>query len=181
MTSDALSKVSSARSSRATDTGRSIIQERILNDPARRSALREQLNSDLLPNLPEIPGFHACWLSTTNKSDTIRHRTRLGYVPIDPETDIPAGEKEMWRDLTLTSGEHVGLISVNEMVAYKVPLEIYNEIMTINHHERPLEDEEALIRNQEALAEDLEARGSRLEAGDGMKVDRPIKRPSFAA
>jgi hypothetical protein len=174
--------------SRATDdAGRSFTEGRIHSDPARRAALREQLNADLLPKLPEIPGFHTCWLSTTNKNDTIRHRVRLGYVPVDPEKDIPAGERDMWKDLKLSSGDMAGLISVNEMIAYKVPTEIYEEIMLINHYERPLEDEEAMKQRDAAMAEELGARGSRLispdELGEGEsgRSDRPLKRPTFAA
>ncbi len=169
-----------SRSNAADDGGRSFVQERVLNDPARRSALRERLNSDLLPKLPEIPGFHTCWLSTANKQDSIRNRTFIGYVPVVDE-DIPEEEREMWSGLKLNSGEFSGLISVNEMVAYKLPNEIYHELMMINHHDKPLEEEEALVLRSKQMAETLESSGSRMEVGDGMKLDRPVKRASFAA
>ena len=50
----------------------------------RVEAFRDRWQNSALPDLPEgaIPGFHLCWLSTTNNYDSIDKRMALGYEPV---------------------------------------------------------------------------------------------------
>ncbi len=41
-----------------------------------------------LPTPPEMPGWHLCWLTTTNQSDTLEWRFRVGYELVKRE-EIP--------------------------------------------------------------------------------------------
>ena len=61
-----------------------------VTDPAaasrreRLEAFRDKWQNSALPDLPPgvIPGFHLCWLSTTNNYDSIDKRLALGYEPV---------------------------------------------------------------------------------------------------
>jgi len=48
----------------------------------RRRMFRDEFAQEALPNAPEIPGFHCCWLSTTHQYDPIHKRMRIGYTPV---------------------------------------------------------------------------------------------------
>ena len=50
----------------------------------RIEAFRDKWANNALPDIPEgtIPGFHLCWLSTTNNYDSIDKRMALGYEPV---------------------------------------------------------------------------------------------------
>ena len=50
----------------------------------RVAAFRDKWQNSALPDLPNgvIPGFHLCWLSTTNNYDSIDKRMALGYEPV---------------------------------------------------------------------------------------------------
>ena len=63
-------------------------ESREISDDERLEMFRMQLYNDALPNIPDIPGFHVCWLTTTNKNDTIQQRLRLGYQLIKA-SDVP--------------------------------------------------------------------------------------------
>ena len=117
---------------------RSVTQDRELSDDERVAEFRQQFFQSALPDLPHIPGYHVCWLTTENPRDPIHSRIRLGYEPIR-ESDI-AG----WEHASIKTGEWQGCIGVNEMVAFKLPLELYEQYMRINHHEQPLAEEEKL-------------------------------------
>jgi hypothetical protein len=77
----------------------------------------------------------------TNQYDPIYKRIRMGYEPVKAD-DIPE-----FNHLRLKSGEYEGCISVNEMVLFKLPQEIYQEMMEEYHHNMPLEEEERLRAN----------------------------------
>jgi hypothetical protein len=109
---------------------------------AQRSAMiRSEFQQEALPRAPDIPGYHVCWLSTTNSYDPINKRMRLGYRPVSVD------EVSGFESMRATSGEFPGCISCNEMLLFKVPEEIYQAIMQEFHHNMPLEEEEALKRN----------------------------------
>ena len=55
---------------------RHVTEDRQMSDDERLEMFRMNLYNDHLPNIPDIPGYHVCWLTTTNKSDTIQQRTR---------------------------------------------------------------------------------------------------------
>lgn len=128
-------------------TNRELTEDRELTDEERLDALRMQAFQSHLPNLPQIPGYHVCWLTTTNPRDPIFGRVRLGYEPIKSE-DVPGFEHA-----TLKSGEWEGCIGVNEMVAFKIPLHLYEMYMTEVHHTAPQGEEEKIHSAMQEAAE----------------------------
>ncbi len=57
----------------------------------RAEAFRDKWQNSALPDLPvgAIPGFHLCWLSTTNNYDSIDKRMALGYEPVKAAAEAP--------------------------------------------------------------------------------------------
>ncbi len=144
---------------------RNVTQDRELSDDERVAEFRQQYFQSALPDIPKIEGYHVCWLTTENPRDPIHNRLRLGYQSIKSH-DIPG-----WEHASIKSGEWQGCIGVNEMIAFKLPLELYEQYMRINHHEQPLEEEKALssqIRAMEAEMNNAAKRGTvSLELEDG--------------
>jgi hypothetical protein len=104
MTDERLKKTSDpARESRAA-LDRAAKEARELSDDDRVEMFRQQFFQSALPDLPKIPGYHSCWLTTTNPRDSIQGRMRLGYEPIKPE-DVPG-----WEYATIKTGEYVGMV-----------------------------------------------------------------------
>jgi len=126
----------------------------------------EEWTQSALPKTPEIPGWHVCWLSTTNSYDTIDKRMRLGYVPVAQE-EVPGFE-----NYRVKSGEHVGFVSCNEMLLFKLPMDVYQDVMTQMHHELP-NDEADKIRVQveqlQGQAQDSNGRSLAEIEGDGLR------------
>ena len=96
-----------------------------------------------LPKVPDIPGFHLCWLSTTNSYDTIDKRIRLGYTP------VLADELPGFENYRVKAGEHVGHISCNEMLLFKIPMDLYQRVMTHFHYQKPMEATQAIMERME--------------------------------
>lgn len=144
---------------------RNVTQDRALSDDERVEEFRQQYFQSALPDIPKIDGYHVCWLTTENPRDPIHSRIRLGYEPIKA-SDIPG-----WDHATIKTGEWEGCIGVNEMIAFKIPLQLYEAYMRINHHEQPLSEEEKLssqIREMEAEMNRQTRRGTiSLELEDG--------------
>lgn len=122
---------------------RNISEDRVLNDDERLDEFRQTMFQSALPDLPPIEGYHVCWLTTENPRDPIHGRMRLGYEPIK-DLDIPG-----WEHTSLKTGEFQGCIGVNEMVAFKLPLHLYEAYMKEAHHNAPLEEEGKLNRARE--------------------------------
>ena len=61
------------------DDSRKAPEEKFVSSEERRRAFRSEWLQEALPTPPEIPGFHLCWLSTTNQYDPIHKRLRMGY------------------------------------------------------------------------------------------------------
>jgi len=126
----------------------------------------EEWTQSALPKTPDIPGWHVCWLSTTNSYDTIDKRMRLGYVPVKQE-EVPGFE-----NYRVKSGEHVGFVSCNEMLLFKLPMDVYQDVMTQMHHELP-NDEADKIRVQveqlQGQAQDSNGRSLAEIEGDGLR------------
>lgn len=137
-------------------------ESREISDDERLEMFRMQLYNDALPNIPDIPGFHVCWLTTTNKNDTIQQRLRLGYQLIKA-SDVPGMDL-----VTQKTGEYAGCIAVNEMIAAKLPMSLYQRYMKEAHHDAPLREEDKLAEVAEMMREQAERSGSRLLEGDGM-------------
>jgi hypothetical protein len=54
---------------------RAVTENREISDDDRLDMFRQQFFQAALPDLPKIPGFHVCWLTTTNpRTDLARSR-----------------------------------------------------------------------------------------------------------
>ncbi len=161
MKDERTSKSAENRESRAMND-RQVTEDRAISDAERVEAFRQQMFQSALPDLPKLEGYHLCWLTTTNPRDPIQARLRLGYEPVKPE-DI-AG----WEYLTLKTGEWAGFVGVNEMLAFKLPLSLYEAYMKEAHHNAPLQQEVTIARAVKEVASQIRSKGGRVEMGDGM-------------
>lgn len=142
---------------------RTATENRDLSDSERVEMFRQQFFQSSLPDLPKIHGWHCCWLTTTNPRDSIHMRMRLGYEPVKPE-DVPG-----WEYATLKTGDWVGFIGVNEMLAFKLPIHLYEMYMKEAHHDAPLREEEKLTETAKFMEQQASASKSSLIQGDGNK------------
>ena len=143
----------------------------------RRRMWSDEWTQSALPKVPEIPGWHLCWLSTTNAYDSIDKRIRLGYVPVRAD-ELPGFEN--WK---VKAGEDVGFIACNEMRLYKIPMDVYQDVMLQMHHERPMEEADKIRVQVENLQGARDSRGRSLGQveGEGFgDMDRNVKTPVFA-
>lgn len=152
---------------------RKVTERRELSDDDRLEMFRNQLYNDALPDLPEIPGYHVCWLTTTNPRDSIHRRMQYGYEPIRPE-EVPGMEFA-----SVKTGEWAGFIGVNEMLAFKLPMRLYQGFMQEAHHEAPLREESKLAEVAELMREQAERAGTSLLEGDGMREMRSSSHPRY--
>jgi hypothetical protein len=140
---------------------RKVSENRVVTEDDRLEMFRQQLFNDALPDLPDIPGYHLCWLTTTNPRDSIHRRMQLGYEPVKAQ-DAPGMEYA-----SLKTGEWAGLIGVNEMVAFKLPMSLYLKFMQEAHHDAPLREENKLAETAQMLRQQAESQGGVLIEGDG--------------
>ena len=141
---------------------RQVIENREVTDDDRLEMFRAQLFNDALPDLPNIPGYHMCWLTTTNPRDPIHRRIQLGYEPIKA-SEVPGMEFA-----SIKTGEWSGMIGVNEMIAFKLPETLYQRFMQEAHHDAPLREENKLAETAEIMRQQAEGSGSTLFEGDGL-------------
>lgn len=178
MSDDRLKKYEDpARKSRAMED-RAVSENREISDDDRMEMFRNSFFQAALPDLPKIPGYHLCWLTTQNPRDSIASRIRLGYEPVKPE-DVPG-----WEYATVKTGEYAGLIGVNEMLAFKIPEALYLKYMTEWHHNAPA-DEEARVGDTRRFIEEARAAGvskpTALYEEDGFaELRQAPPRPSFS-
>jgi len=164
------------RESRATDDlSREAPEKNFALSQEKRRMFRDEFLQQSLPTAPEIPGYHSCWLSTTNQYDPIHRRLQIGYVPVKAE-EVPGFEH-----YKVKSGEMEGFISVNEMVLYKIPEDIYQAYMAEVHHYAPMDEQEKIKVQQDQLlnARDSNGRALGQVEGDGMKFDLTREAPIF--
>lgn len=166
-----------ARESRGSQD-RAVTENREITDRERLDAFRQSFFQSALPDLPKIPGYHVCWLTTTNPRDSIPSRMRLGYSPVTLE-DVPG-----WDYSTLKTGEYVGCIGVNEMVAFKLPNRIYQSFMAEAHHHQPAAEEGKLSSVIDAMRGEAQAKGIRAveiraESGTASLGKRTPHEPDF--
>ncbi len=136
------------------------------DDIARRErldAFRDKWANSALPDLPEnvIPGMHLCWLSTTNTYDSIDKRMALGYEPVKA-SELGIGFEGLGK---MSSGKFEGCVSCNEMVLFKLPEEIYQEVMHMLHLEDPLEHQRNITSQVRDTAQGNKGGRSVLEGG----------------
>ena len=171
---------SSAREDRASEeASRSAPEDKFISKQDRRKMWSdEEWTQSALPKLPAMDGWHLCWLSTTNSYDSIDKRIRLGYIPVKPE-EIPGYE-----NYRVKAGEHVGYIGCNEMLLFKIPMDVYQDYMLEMHHDRPREEHNKLAVQQENLQGVRDSNGRSLVnvEGEGLgNLDQqPSKVPVFA-
>lgn len=134
-----------------------------------------------LPSPPEIKGYHLCWLTTTNQSDPIEHRLRIGYQLVQ-QSELP-GFSLPSQQSAQVSDNH---IRVNEMVLAKISMERFNTIMKYLHHDLPLEQVQTLknsIRIQkDGRGNDVAYTGDGFSKGisDGFTSLGHARAPSFS-
>lgn len=139
------------------------------------AALRAGWSDNILPDIDGDPAYHYCWLSTTNQSDPIYRRLRIGYELVKHDELKYLGEQNR-----VQSGEFAGCVSINELILAKIPLELYQEIMFINHHEKPMQEEDLLRANMDSDEEDSNGRRLGEAFGDGIaNLGRRVSRPRF--
>ena len=158
------------RDTRATED-RKVTESRDLSEDDRLEMFRNQLFNDALPDLPNIPGYHLCWLTTTNPRDPIHRRMQLGYEPVKPE-EVPGMEYA-----SVKTGEWTGFIGVNEMRAFKLPLSLYEKFMQEAHHNAPLREEDKLAEVADMMREQAARAGGALIEDDGMQEMRGSNHP----
>lgn len=155
---------------------RAVTESRELTDDDRLQMYRNRMSNSSLPDLPKIPGYHVCWLTTTNSRDSIQSRIRQGYEPITA-ADVPGLEYT-----TLKSGEHAGLIGVNEMLAFKLPQSLYEMYMREVHHDEPMRQEVAIKDQAEALRRQASGGVSDVEMEGGTaQLARRVEPAGFEA
>lgn len=157
------------------DENRASPEEQFVSSQERRKMWKDEWTQSALPSVPDIPGWHLCWLSTTNSYDSIDKRIRLGYVPVKAEE---IGGFENYR---VKAGEHVGYVACNEMLLFKIPMETYQDVMAQMHHEAPLEEANK-VRVQAESLQGRDSSGKRLGGIDGEglgEIDKPLPAPVF--
>lgn len=158
------------------DKSREAPEEMFVSAEERRKMWKDEWTQSALPNAPDLPGWHVCWLSTTNSYDSIDKRIRLGYVP------VKADDVKGYENYRVKAGEHVGYIACNEMLLFKIPMDVYQDIMAHFHHDAPMEEANK-IRLQAEQQVGRDSTGKRLGhvEGDGIEqLDKPLPAPSFA-
>jgi hypothetical protein len=154
------------RESRATqDSRRSAATNELATEQERRRMFRNEWIQESLPKPPDIPGYHLCWLSTTNSYDPIHKRIRMGYEPVMIE-EVPGFE-----NYKVKAGEMTGFVACNEMVLYKMPDDVYQSIMAELHHYAPQEDADSIRHNIESQSQQRDSNGKRLGQVEGEGID----------
>lgn len=125
----------------------------VLTIEERLALLREEHTGDILPDIARSrgarPDMHYFWASTTNQTDPIYKRLRLGYEFVRAD-ELPDLESEFG----VKDGQFEGCISVNEMILMRIDKRLANELMKINHHEKPLAEEQRIQTNAVQPVED---------------------------
>ena len=153
-------------------------EDKFISTQERKKMWSEEWTQSALPKLPNVDGWHLCWLSTTNSYDSIDKRIRLGYVPVKSE-ELPGYE-----DYKIKSGQYVGYISCNEMLLFKLPMDIFQEVMTYQHHDKPREEADKIRVQIESLQGQRDSNGKSLVNVEGEGIggieQQPSKTPVFS-
>ena len=158
------------------DQDRAAPEEKFISKQERRKMWSDEWTQSALPKVPDISGWHLCWLSTTNGYDSIDKRMRLGYVP------VKADELPGFDNYRVKAGEDVGFIACNEMRLYKLPMEVYQEVMLQMHHEAPKEEADKVQIQVDQLQGNRDSSGKSLGSveGEGFgNLNRNVPTPVF--
>lgn len=161
MTDERLKKPAAENRDSRAMKDRAVTENREVTEDERVEMFRQQFFQSSLPDLPKLPGWHTCWLTTANPRDSIQARIRLGYEPVKPE-DVPG-----WEYAALKTGDWQGFIGVNEMLAFKLPISLYERYMQEAHHDAPLREEEKLTETAEFMEQQAKSSKSRIVQGEG--------------
>lgn len=161
---DAVIKREGASRADRADKERVVTQDREITDEERLDLLRQSYFQSALPDLPKIPGYHTCWLTTQNPRDPIHGRIRLGYQLLQA-SDVPG-----WEYAGLKGGEWDGVLGVNEMLAAKIPVHLFEKFMATLHHEQPLFEEMAIKAKGEQKQEEAAALGAAIIPEQGQRI-----------
>lgn len=153
-----------------------------LSPEALRSKARQisrEFDTEFLAKLPEIPGYHCVWASTVARNTgNPRWYERKGYVPVH-KSDAPNFQEN---SDSVTANKYADFITCNELLAMKVPEEMYQEYMLIDHHERPRGRESGYVDSVRNLQDQVAASnsGSKLIAEGDIGEPRKVSRtPTF--
>ena len=155
----------------STEEDRSRDEPREISDDLRVEAFRARHFQHVLPDLPEIAGYKTIWVSTENPTD-IQQRQADGYEFVSP-ADIPG-----WNFPGATDAGAPGTVNVREMRAMKLRVGLWNAYMGINHHEKPMDLESAILSRIDQGLQDAGDRGEPSgvkELREGQKVRNPWK------
>lgn len=133
-----------------------------ISDDERLEMFRQSMFQSALPDLPKKPGFHRCWLTTTNPRDPIVRREQIGYRLVRA-SDLPG-----WQHTAVLGGQYDGCVMVNEMIAAEIPTRLWERFMANNHHEEPLYSEESLVAKNKAHQEEAATYGAQVIESPGM-------------
>lgn len=162
---------------RRTDRGlddRRVSENREVSDAERLEMFRMQMYQSALPDLPNIPGYHVCWLTTENSKDPIFRRQQMGYEPV-MGSDVPGLEYA-----TIKTGEYAGMIGVNEMLAFKLPEHLYQMYMREAHYDAPMAEQEKIAANMDLMKGNAAAQSSQLYEDEGFEeVRQKVAPPEF--
>lgn len=157
-------------------SNREVTENREYSEKDRLAMLRAANWQQKLPSIPDIPGYHVCWLTTNNTSDPVMGRLRLGYEL------IKASDIQGFSSLeSLGDGPYKGCIMINEMVAAKIPLDLYAAYMRDVHHDQPLQEEQRLNAVMDTIRDTAERAKGRVFVEEGtaeMAAAKPL-RPIF--
>jgi hypothetical protein len=157
------------------DANRTTKDGSALSSAERKATLRQEWVQSILPQAPEIPGYHCCWLSTTNSADPIYQRVRMGYTPVKVG-EVPG----FGTAYEATEGEFEGCVSCKEMLLFKIPSDVYQSLMEIYHHDIPNEQEGAIYENANAsLEEDSNGKSLGIVEGDFNRLGTKVPAPLF--
>lgn len=170
--------IGTGRESRASeDDSRAAPETTFVSSEERRKAFRTEWTQEALPTPPAIPGYHLCWLSSTNQYDPIHKRMRMGYE------QVKADELSGFDVYKVKAGEHAGFVSCNEMLLYKLPEDVYQDLMLELHYHLPREEQEKIKVQQEQLLNARDSNGRSLVSveGEGMSSQQSVSRlPVFS-
>ncbi len=162
------------RESRATQDRRAASDE-LVSQQERRRMFRNEWIQESLPKPPDIAGYHLIWLSTTNGYDPIHKRLRMGYTPVTID-EVPGFE-----NYKVKAGEQAGYVACNEMLLYKIPLDLYQQIMEELHHYAPQDESDKIRVQLENMGpRDSKGRSLGMVEGEGLnQLDQPMPVPVF--
>jgi len=156
-------------------------ENREITDEVRLEQYRMNLYNNSLPDLPKIPGYHVCWLTTTNPRDTVEGRQALGYQLVKP-SDFPGNAFVA----SIKGGVWDGFVGYQEMIAAKIPEDLYQMYMRESHFDAPNREEEKLMATVNQIQQMARGYGAEVKVGDGIADIRDrlkeshFKKPHFS-